>query len=106
MTQNDVEARSESPDIQRREDDGVYVLYHDFDEEDLTVTLSLALSEVGDVSPTELVPQFSRYADPDALDQLFRPRPNGDLRQGGPLYLDIEGYEVAVFASGRVEIRN
>lgn len=103
MDYRDIEAETDNPIAVRRTDD-LYVLYHDFDEDDLAVTISLALSEIGDVSATELIPKFSRYADPDALNRLFRPRPTGDLREGGPLYLDVEGYEVAIFSTGRIEI--
>jgi hypothetical protein len=86
-------------------DQEVYVVHHDVRDDGLTVTISLALSEIGNVPPTELLPRFPEYADPDALDRLFRPRPNGELREGGPFHLTIEGYDISIFNTGRIEIR-
>lgn len=87
-------------------DDGesVHVAHHDVAEKGLTVTLSLALAEVTGLSPTELIPQFQKHVDPDALDRMFRPLPNGDLREGGPFHLTIEGHAVAIYNTGRIEI--
>jgi hypothetical protein len=82
----------------------VYVAHHDVRENGLTVTLSLALAAVTELSPTELVPRFADHVDPDALNRLFRPLPNGDLREGGPLHLTIEGRAVRVYNTGRIEI--
>lgn len=86
------------------QEDGTYVVHNEMGEEDLTVTISLALSELDDVPPAEIIPQFPEHVDPDALNRLFKPFPNGELRQGGPLYLSIEGYSIAIFSSGRIEI--
>lgn len=80
-----------------------YVVKHDFDE-DLTVTIAMALSEIGDVEAADVISDFQRYVDPDALNHLFRPRSNGALREGGPLVLTIEGYELRIFNTGRIEI--
>lgn len=92
----------------RRVDEGetLYVAHHDVAEDGLTVTLSLALAAVADSSPTEFLPRFQEYVDPDALDRMFRPQPNGDLRKGGPFRLDIEGFEVEIYNTGRIEIRD
>lgn len=81
-----------------------YVVHHDFDEQDLTVTISLALSEIGNITPTEIIPEFPKYVDPDALERLFRPRSGGERRQGGPLHLTIEGYAITIYSTGRIEI--
>lgn len=83
----------------------IYVAHHDVREDGLTVTLTLALSEITDVPPTELIPDFPRYVDPDALDRMFRPGPDGELKEGGPMYLTIHGYDVRVYNTGRIEIR-
>lgn len=88
-----------------RDGERVYVAHHDVAENGLSVTLSLALAEVTDRSPTALVPEFSEHVDPDALDRLFRPLPTGDLRAGGPLHLEVDGYEVSIYNTGRIEIR-
>lgn len=83
----------------------VHVAHHDVEKNGLTVTLSLALAEVTDLSPTELIPLFPKHIDPDALDRMFRPRPNGELREGGPMHLTIEGYDIEIYNTGRIEIR-
>lgn len=82
----------------------MHVVYNEMGEEDITVTISLALSEVGGVPPTETIPEFAEHVDPDALNHLFQPLPNGDLRQGGPLLLTIKGHDVRIYSSGRIEI--
>lgn len=96
------EGRDQSIRVEESED--VYVVRHDFDEQDLTVTISLALSEIGNITPTEIIPEFPKYVDPDALDRLFRPRPRGERRQGGPLHLAIKGYDITIYSTGRIEI--
>lgn len=90
--------------VEVAEDRTIYVAHHDVSENGMTVTLSLALAAVTDLSPTELVPRFSDHVDPDALNRLFRPLPNGDLRKGGPLHLTIEGHDVTIHNTGRIEI--
>lgn len=87
------------------EEESIYVAHHDVTENGLTVTLSLALAEVTDLEPTEIVPEFDRHVDPDALDRMFRPQPNGNLRQGGPFHLTIAEHDITVHNTGRIEIR-
>lgn len=87
------------------EEEAIYVAHHDVRENGLTVTLSLALAEVTELEPTDIVPKFAEHVDPDALDRMFRPLPNGDLRKGGPLHLSIEGFDVEIHNTGRIEIR-
>lgn len=102
-----VDSRSDDPAddaISVTVDEDTYVVYNDMEREDVTVTIALALSEIADVPPTDVIPEFPQYVDPDALDRLFRPRPDGQYREGGPLHLTIRGYEVTVFSTGRIEI--
>jgi hypothetical protein len=87
------------------EEETIYVAHHDVEENGLTVTLSLALAEVTDLDPTDIVPKFAKHVDPDALDRMFRPRPNGDLREGGPFHLTVAGHPITVHNTGRIEIR-
>lgn len=87
------------------DEESVYVAHHDVTADGLTVTLTLALSEVLDLSPTALIPEFPKYVDPDALDRMFRPGPDGDLREGGPLFLTVRGADVRIYNTGRIEIR-
>lgn len=83
---------------------GTYYTSHDMDEDGLTVTLAMALGEVAGVDPVELIPSFAEYADPTALDQLFRTRPNGAHREGGRVTLTIEGYGVTIHSTGTIAI--
>ena len=83
---------------------GTYYASHNMDEDGLTVTLAIALGEVANVEPLELVPSLSEYADPSALDRLFRTRPDGRPRQGGEVTLTIEGYTVTVHSTGTIAI--
>lgn len=87
-----------------QDDQTIYVAHHDVTEDGLSVTLSIALAEVTDLSPAELIPKFAKHVDPDALDRMFRPLPNGDLREGGPLHLTIGGHPVEIYNTGRIEI--
>lgn len=85
-------------------EDGVYHATHDMSRDGLCTTISLALAAVTDVEPTDLISNFSRYADPDGLNRLFRHRPDGEPRVGGALRLSIDGHRVRVDARGRIEI--
>lgn len=87
-----------------RGESGTYYASHDMDEDGLTVTIAMALGEVADVEPLELVPSLSTYADPSALDRLFRTRPDGTPRRGGQVTLNIEGYTVTIHSTGTIAI--
>jgi len=83
----------------------VYRTSHDMTTDGLSVTISQALAEVADVSATELVRDFSEYADPDALDRLFRsPMMDPEIRDDGYIVFPIRGYHVTVYGSGRILI--
>ena len=86
------------------DDDGTYRTVHDLSEGGLSVTISLALSEVTGKKPEELFSSFGEFVDPDALDRLFRKR-GSEYRKGGPLYLSIADHEVTVFSDGDIHIR-
>lgn len=90
--------------VQIGSDEVVYVAHHDLSENGLTVTLSLALAAVTDREPATLIPEFSEHVDPDALDRMFRPLPNGNFREGGPLHLHIAGHDIEIHNTGRIEI--
>ena len=92
-------------EVRETDDSTLYVAHHDVEEDGLSVTLSLALAAATDSSPTEFLPRFQEYVDPDALDRMFRPQPNGDLRKGGPFHLTVEDIEVEIHNTGRIELR-
>ena len=85
-------------------DDGTYRTSHDMSEGGLSVTITLALSEVISEEPEDLLSSFGEFVDPDALDQLFSTRA-GEHRRGGPLYLTVADHEVTVFSDGEIHIR-
>lgn len=93
--------RPPSPDL--RGGSPEVVVEHDFDEptSELTVTVVDAVSAVLDVSPTEVVPRVNDHVDPDALDRLFRPRPDGTPREGR-LTFELMGCRVDVRSDGTV----
>lgn len=88
-----------------RGDDGVYRVRYDRDGGDLTITITEALVAIGDLDPIDIIDNFSTYADPDALNRLFRHLPNGEPRApGGHVHLSIEGYDVTIRSTGVIEI--
>lgn len=88
-----------------RSDEGIYRTYHDMEQPDLCVTISLALSEITTLDAEEVIPAFPDHVDPDALDQLFRMRPGGEQRHpAGRVRLTIKGYTVEIHSDGLIEI--
>lgn len=87
------------------EEEGVYRLQHDLRTDGLCVTITEALAEIEDIDPASLINNFSKYADSDAFNRLFRVRPNGEHRDlGGSIMLEIRGAEVTVHADGEIVI--
>lgn len=86
------------------DEEGVYYATHDMSRDGLCTSIALALAEVTDVDPTDLISDFSRYADPDGLNRLFRHRPDGEPRVGGAIRLAIDGHLVRVDSRGHIEI--
>lgn len=91
-------------DVIEYSDDGVYYATHDMRRDGLCTTIALALSEVTNVKTTSLVSNFSEYADPDALNRLFRTRPGQERFPGGMVQLQIHGHRVQIATDGRIAI--
>lgn len=89
-----IDPRTSDPDV---------VAHHDFDDStsELTVTIVDAVASAVGVSPTEVVPRVDEHVDPDALDRLFRPRPDGTPREGR-LVFELLDCRVAVDGDGAV----
>lgn len=84
--------------------DGVYYTQHDMDTNGLTVTLSMALSEITGEPVEEFVPDFAEYADPDALDSIFRTQAGGHPRKaGGMVRLEIREYTISIYTNGDIK---
>jgi hypothetical protein len=96
--------QSDQPDsIEQSAADPDAIVNHDFDSDpgELTVTIVDAVSEALDISPTEIVPRVSDHVDPDALDRLFRPAPDGGTRRGR-LVLELQGCHVEIVGDGTI----
>mgnify|MGYP006291642413 CR=1 FL=1 len=85
-------------------DGTVYRTKHDMTKNGLTVTIAMALNEVTDLDETNLIQEFSKYAEPDALDRLFRVTEGREPRKSGYIQLEIEGYTVRVNSDGEIQI--
>jgi hypothetical protein len=61
---------------------------------------------VGDelgTDPADLDVELNDYVDPDALNDLFAPRLDGEERTGGRVVFEMGACTVTVFADGTVE---
>lgn len=88
-----------------QQDEGTYRAYYDTAKGDVTVAVALALEEVTGTDATAVIPRFTEYADPDALDQLFRERPDGERRHPeSRVHLSIEGIGVTVHSDGVIDL--
>ncbi|MBX0295731.1 HalOD1 output domain-containing protein [Haloarcula nitratireducens] len=83
------------------------VVEHDFDDphSELTVTVVDAVSKAVGVSPADVVPRVNDHVDPDALDRIFRPRPDGSGREGR-LTFELVNCLVEITGDGTVRVYN
>jgi hypothetical protein len=63
-----------------------------------------AVAEREDVGPTELTRPLSDVIDPEALDTLFEPQPDGRPRGEGRVEFEYYGYTVVVDTGGSVTV--
>lgn len=75
-------------------------------EDGLDVTIAMALERATGMSASEVISDFSQYADPDALSRLFRVPPDEDPLLSGQVTLTIEGHDVRVASDGVIEIES
>lgn len=73
-------------------------------EDGLDVTIAMALERATEMSATEIISDFSQYADPDALNRLFRVPPDEDPLLSGQVTLAIEGHHVRIASDGVIDI--
>jgi len=57
------------------------------------------------MEPTEIEPPLYEVLDPDALDALFTSTGAQPPREGGYVLFTYRDYEVTVYGSGRIDIR-
>lgn len=70
----------------------------------LSTTVVHALADCMGVDPTDGRISLYDAVDPDALDELFRPRHDGTARSRGRVSFVVSGYRVTVEADGDVVI--
>ncbi|WP_435151595.1 HalOD1 output domain-containing protein [Haladaptatus sp. DFWS20] len=56
--------------------------------------------------PDEIRPQLYDAVDPDALDSLFEPRVDGELRRGGRAVFTYRGYRVTYESDGWIHVND
>ncbi len=82
-----------------------YVVHHEFGgTAELTTTLAHAISDVTGIDVTDTGFTLNDYVDPDAMDKLFKPKPDGTPRTNGSLNLTILGCQVAIHSNGQIVI--
>jgi hypothetical protein len=82
-----------------------YVVHHEFGgTAELTTTLAHAISDVTGIDVTDTGFTLNDYVDPDAMDKLFRPKPDGTPRTNGSLNLTILGCQVVIHSNGQIVI--
>lgn len=104
MAGNENVPRRDETEVVRQSTDPV-IVEHDFEDPTAEVTVSIVdgvASAVG-VSPTEVVPQVNDEVDPDALDRLLRPKPDGTPRSG-VVSFELLGCAVVVDGGGTIKI--
>lgn len=65
-----------------------------------------AVAEREGRSPTQLSRPLNAVLDPEALDALFEPQPNGDPRGEGRVEFEYYGYSVTVDVDGTVTVED
>lgn len=63
-----------------------------------------AVSVYANTEP-ETLPPLNRVIDPDALDDIFGPRPNGTARRGGKLEFHYAGYIIRITGDREVRVQ-
>lgn len=71
---------------------------------ELTTTLAHAVSDVTGIDVTDTGFTLNDYVDPDAMDNLFQPKPDGTPRTNGSLNLTILGCQVVIHSTGEIVI--
>lgn len=82
-----------------------YVVYHEFGgTAELSTTLAHAIADVTGYDVTDIGFALNDYVDPEALDRLFAPKPDGTPRATASLTFSLWDCQVTVSGSGRVVV--
>lgn len=82
-----------------------YTVQHDFEgTATVTETVVHALSDVTGMDVTDADFALHDYVDPDSLNRMFAPKPDGTPRVNGHVSFTVMGYQTTVYATGQVQI--
>ena len=86
-------------------DEHVFETQYEYGAEtdELTVILIDAIAETEGISPAEVAPRINESVDPDAMERVLRPLPDGSERDGR-LTFYLLGYRITVRSDGTVRI--
>lgn len=92
--------------IEHDESTDTYRLSYDWwRDQTVTSAIVMAVSTITNTSPTDMEP-IRRVVDPDALNDLFSPRDDAQLRRAtGSASFRFYGCDIIVYATGEIEIR-
>ncbi|MCU4801612.1 hypothetical protein OB920_14630 [Halobacteria archaeon HArc-gm2] len=104
MYRNGQHVEHNAPQQQAR-DTRNYFVRHDFDgAAELTTTLAHAISDVTGIDVTDTGFTLNDHVDPEALDRLFAPKPDGTPRTNGHLSFTVWNHQVTVYSNGQIAI--
>ncbi|SIQ75707.1 hypothetical protein SAMN05421858_0307 [Haladaptatus litoreus] len=76
------------------------------DDERPSIAVINAIADHEGSSPDEIRPQLYDAVDPDALDSLFQPRVDGELRRGGRAVFTYRGYRITYESDGWIHVHD
>lgn len=105
MHRNGHHADQQAPGQHRPRGTQNYFFQHDFEgPASLTTTLVHAIADVTGIDVTDTEFTLHDHVDPDALDRLFAPKPDGTPRTSGRFSFTVWEYQVTVHGDGRIAI--
>lgn len=105
MHRNASAAQSAGQVATRPQAQQAYTVQHDFEgTATVTETVVHALSDVTGMDVTDADFALADYVDPDSLNRLFAPKPDGTPRVNGHLSFTVMGYQTTVYATGQISI--
>lgn len=101
MTTND---STDTSDIEYDPERDAYRATYDWaGSEPLRIFVARVVATAAGVSPTELEAIY-RSVNPEALDEVFEPLPDGTARTGGGIWFSVDDYDVVIHGDGEVVV--
>ena len=95
---------TDSLDIEYDPERDAYRATYDWtDPRPLRIVIARVVATAADVPPTELDPIY-RSVNPEALEEVFEPLPDGSPRTGGGVWFTVDDHEVVVHGDGEVVV--